>query len=79
MIDDKTYEAQILEFRKRARRTPLSYILLISIPSAILGVIINIILFPFYLLWMVYAATVFAIHHIVNPRELFRNMRNSEF
>ena len=79
MIDDKTYEAQILEFRKRTRQKPLSYILLISIPSAILGVIINIILFPFYLLWMVYAATLFAIHHIVSPRELFRNMRNAEF
>lgn len=79
MTDDKMYEVQILEFRKRARRTSLSYILLISIPSAVLGAIINIILFPIYVLWMVYAATCFAIHHIVSPRELFRNMRNAEF
>ena len=79
MTDDKMYEVQILEFRKRARRTPLSYILLISIPAMILGVIINIILFPIYVLWMVYAATVFAIHHIHRPEELFRNMRNAEF
>jgi hypothetical protein len=57
----------------------VAYFWLVRLPAWILGVITNVILFPIYLLWMMYSAVWFAIHHIGRPEELFRNMRNAEF
>lgn len=78
MIDEFNV-AKIALWRRDVRRKPLSYILLVRIPAYVLGALTTIALFPIYMLWMVYASAWFAIHHIVNPRELFRNMRDAEF
>ena len=79
MTDYQLFGKQIEEYRKRANRKSLPYILLVMIPACILGVVATIVIFPIYLLWIVFSATWFAIHHIHRPEELFRNMRNAEF
>ena len=79
MTDYQLFGKQIEEYRKRVNKKPLPYVLLVMIPAWILGVIATIVIFPIYLLWMMYSATWFAIHHIHRPEELFRNMRNAEF
>lgn len=78
MIDEFNV-TKIALWRRKACRKPISHILLVRIPAYVLGALTTVVLFPIYMLWMVYAATCFAIHHIVSPRELFRNMRNAEF
>ena len=79
MTDYQLFGKQISEYRKRASRKPLPYVLLVMVPAWILGVAATIVIFPIYLLWMVFSATWFAIHHINRPGELFRNMQNAEF
>ena len=79
MTDYQLFGRQVAEYRKRANRKSLPYVLLVMIPAWILGVVATIVIFPIYLLWMVFSATWFAIHHINRPEELFRNMRNAEF
>lgn len=79
MTDYQLFGKQISEYRKRASRKPLPYVLLVMVPAWILGVAATIVIFPIYLLWMVFSATWFAIHHINRPVELFRNMQNAEF
>ena len=78
MIDEFNV-TKIALWRTKTCRKPISHILLVRISAYVLGALTTVVLFPIYMLWMVYAATCFAIHHIVSPQELFRNMRNAEF